>query len=217
METLRAGDGYLTQSTKWVHFGVGQAERIKQLRIRWPGESGWEEFDEIETNARYQVTQGMSNVRRLDSVGGRTPLAATEPRLPPTTDEARVVLTARVPFPITEYLGFDGKNKFLRDGLVGPVLLTFWASWCEPCLRELQDFSKHLEAFEEASVAIVPLCTDQLTEPTGASSATAQELLREIGRFSAGGVATADGVAQLTELQSWIFYKHRYAALTRWI
>ena len=34
---VTAGSGYLAQSSKWVHFGVGAADGSFRLTIRWPG------------------------------------------------------------------------------------------------------------------------------------------------------------------------------------
>ncbi|NIP94146.1 MAG: CRTAC1 family protein, partial [Akkermansiaceae bacterium] len=35
-KTVRAGDGFLAQSSRWLHFGLGQAESIEGLVIHWP-------------------------------------------------------------------------------------------------------------------------------------------------------------------------------------
>ena len=40
IRTLRAGEGYLSQSSKWVHFGLGSSREIDRLVIRWPGGQG---------------------------------------------------------------------------------------------------------------------------------------------------------------------------------
>ena len=48
VDTVRAGDGFLTQSTKWLHFGLGQDPMISRLRVRWPGNTEWEEFSSHE-------------------------------------------------------------------------------------------------------------------------------------------------------------------------
>ena len=37
IKTLHAGDGFLSQSTKWLHFGLGQESRIERIVVRWPG------------------------------------------------------------------------------------------------------------------------------------------------------------------------------------
>jgi thiol-disulfide isomerase/thioredoxin len=61
----------------------------------------------------------------------------------------------------------DGPGKFKkvsRADLVGKVvLIDFWATWCGPCLRELPDVQKLIEAYGKAGkeVVIVALSIDQ--------------------------------------------------------
>ena len=35
-QTLQAGDSFLAQSSKTLHFGLGEAEQIEQVRVVWP-------------------------------------------------------------------------------------------------------------------------------------------------------------------------------------
>ena len=35
-QTLKAGEGYLAQNSKWLHFGLGNATQINALRVTWP-------------------------------------------------------------------------------------------------------------------------------------------------------------------------------------
>ena len=37
LKQLAAGDGYLSQSSKWVHFGIPKGWSIDTLKIQWPG------------------------------------------------------------------------------------------------------------------------------------------------------------------------------------
>ncbi len=37
VKTVEAGHGFLTQSSKWLHFGLGDAQSIRRLTVRWPG------------------------------------------------------------------------------------------------------------------------------------------------------------------------------------
>ena len=57
IKTLRAGDGFLAQSSKWVHFGLGDTTRIDRLVVHWPGK-GAETFKGLEVDSRYKLVQG---------------------------------------------------------------------------------------------------------------------------------------------------------------
>ena len=37
MRTLKAGEGFLAQSSKWLHFGLGDAAAIETISVQWPG------------------------------------------------------------------------------------------------------------------------------------------------------------------------------------
>ncbi len=53
---LAAGRGFMSSSEVIAHFGVGDAEQIKQLKIRWP--SGSEQtFQNLDCNQRYVVVE----------------------------------------------------------------------------------------------------------------------------------------------------------------
>ena len=37
IRTLRAGDGYMAQSSKWIHVGLGNVSEIDRMLVHWPG------------------------------------------------------------------------------------------------------------------------------------------------------------------------------------
>ena len=57
IKTLRAGEGFLAQSSKWIHFGLGDTDAIKMVTVRWPG-GELEQFTGIAANHRYRLVQG---------------------------------------------------------------------------------------------------------------------------------------------------------------
>ena len=57
IRTLRAGEGFLSQSSKWVHFGIGRGREIERLSISWPG-GETEELAGLQVNTRYQIVKG---------------------------------------------------------------------------------------------------------------------------------------------------------------
>ena len=55
IRSVRAGDAFLSQSSGWLHFGLGPNASIEKLLVRWPG--GTEEsISGIESGERYLVT-----------------------------------------------------------------------------------------------------------------------------------------------------------------
>ena len=42
----------------------------------------------------------------------------------------------------------------------GPVLLSFWATWCKPCIEELSEFKKIYNEFREKGFKMFAISTD---------------------------------------------------------
>ena len=57
IQTLRAGQGFLSQSSKWIHFGLNKSLQNISIRINWPDKS-IENIKGIKPNNRYIIEQG---------------------------------------------------------------------------------------------------------------------------------------------------------------
>jgi hypothetical protein len=58
---LDGGNGYASESTRRIHFGIGSARKIDWLRIRWP--SGLVEQISVPINEVTTVQEGNGTVR----------------------------------------------------------------------------------------------------------------------------------------------------------
>lgn len=65
---VRAGSSYLSQSDLRVHFGLGEAERVDRLEIRWPG-GATDILNDIEANQILTIVEG-------SGLSDRRPLAS---------------------------------------------------------------------------------------------------------------------------------------------
>jgi hypothetical protein len=52
------GDGYGSQNTLRQHFGLGDAERIDELRVRWPRTRQVQVFRDVPVNRLVTVIEG---------------------------------------------------------------------------------------------------------------------------------------------------------------
>ena len=88
--TLRrsvTGASYLSQSSRTLHFGLGEAPRVQQLEVYWLGGER-QSFTSLEAGAVWQLTEGDPVPRRLSRPGGAEAQAA-EPG--PLDDRQRLV------------------------------------------------------------------------------------------------------------------------------
>ena len=179
VRTLRAGESFLSQSSKTVHFGLLSGEAIDGLTVHWPGNPDPEAFAIPETGHRYAVEQSTGSVTKLDSPAGRgSKLAPSKPKAAPSTEQLRIVLSHRRLAPNFSYVSFDGAlQKFENTGQTGPVLINLWASWCSPCVVELNEFSEAHEAIAAKKLRILALSTDPITEDGSKPDVTAAKAL----------------------------------------
>jgi hypothetical protein len=49
--------GYLSQSSRTVHFGLGERAKIDKVEVRWPGSTEWQTIDERGINTRHDVVE----------------------------------------------------------------------------------------------------------------------------------------------------------------
>ncbi|HJN09016.1 MAG TPA: ASPIC/UnbV domain-containing protein, partial [Pirellulaceae bacterium] len=102
IRTLRAGEGYLGQSSKWVHFGLGEARQIEKLVVRWPSGTV-EEFSLLKPGCRYKLVEGDTS-RQLS--GNRAINLNAKPCQSPSSAQARIVLSNRQPMPDLIYTDY---------------------------------------------------------------------------------------------------------------
>jgi tetratricopeptide (TPR) repeat protein len=97
LRTLRAGEGFVAQSSKWVHFGLGDASESIGIRVRWPGGQS-EDFRGLAPNRFYRLVEG-EGAEWWRPPAAAAELAASRLEAPPTGDVGRAVLAARPPLP----------------------------------------------------------------------------------------------------------------------
>jgi peroxiredoxin len=59
------------------------------------------------------------------------------------------------------YYDADGKSFALQDLKGKVVIVHFWAKWCPPCIIELPEMRKALDAIDNKDLVILPLSLDQ--------------------------------------------------------
>jgi tetratricopeptide (TPR) repeat protein len=163
LKTLRAGDGFLSQSSKWLVFGLGKATQIAKVVVRWPGGAA-EEFSGPRPDNHYLLVQGAGKAEAYVPPG-RPQLHAPQSIAPQYSGPIdQIVIGERVPFPAATYKSFDGDVLPLARHRGRPLLVTFWATWCRPCVVELRALNEQAAALQAAGVDVLALSVDGLAD-----------------------------------------------------
>jgi len=204
IQTLHAGQGYLTQASKWIHFGLGDATKIRRVVVRWPGGEA-EEFQGMRADQRYRLTQGRGVAEILNRSEKRgVKLRPSTLAAPRSSQQMRIWLAARPPMPSLPYTHFDGRTAAV-DVTRGPVLVNLWASWCAPCRKELREFSARSDDFKKRGISVVALSVDQLGDVTDGNVAEAHQFVQDL--TVASGIATGEVVEKLELLYAELFQR----------
>lgn len=190
IRTLRAGEGFLGQSGKRVHFGLGRSTEIARVTVRWPG-AGPEDFDGAQADGFYQLVQGQGSAQpwtppRRDLV--LQPDQATTVRTP---GQARIFLTSRLPLPRVTYRTFDGAELSPEHPYGSPLLINLWASWCQPCISELAELGHAKDRLDASGLQVLALSVDGLGTDEAASPTKAAALMERLALPFDSGLASA--------------------------
>ena len=123
IKTLRAGEGFLSQSGKWLHFGLGSNSSIDRVVVRWPGSNNHETFTGIAVDGRYRIVQG-EGLAVAEKQRSELRLAVAEAKRAKSTEVSRTVLTQRLPVKNLTYDDFDGRTHKLVPLDSSPWLIT---------------------------------------------------------------------------------------------
>ena len=187
VRSLRAGEGFLAQSSKWLHFGLLKDDAITKAEVRWPGERRYQLIEGLQANRFHTIRRG--------EVVAKEWLPPTKPALPeadpiePASQRARIVMASRLPLPATQYIALDGNARALPVGQ-RPLLVNLWASWCQPCLVELHNWQEHKEAMDSLGLQVLLLSVDALEDPESDRLAQVKRFLEKEGLSFEAGLVT---------------------------
>ena len=168
IKTRRAGHGHLSQSSPWVHFGLGRDGPARHVIVRWPGGQP-ETFDLPPGAARIRLVQGRGRAEPMaDPAPAPAALASSTVHAPDESDAGRIVLLRPAPVPDLTVVDLDGRPVSLvpvASTPQKPLLVNLWATWCAPCIREMSEWTAHRDRLAEAGLDIVSVSVDDAADP----------------------------------------------------
>jgi tetratricopeptide (TPR) repeat protein len=144
-KSLQAGSGFLSQHTKDVFFGLGDASGPVRATIRWP--SGLVQvFSDLPAGHRILVQEGSAEFRteqfRRRAITNDRLLLQTSPPPEPLPTSFGTWLLAPVTAPDFSLPDLSGTAQSLSGFRGRHVLLNFWATSAAPCETELGIFNR---------------------------------------------------------------------------
>ncbi|MDB4537255.1 ASPIC/UnbV domain-containing protein, partial [Akkermansiaceae bacterium] len=189
IKTLKAGEGFLGQSSKWLHFGLGKNPALDRVIVRWPGGAA-EEFTDITADGHFLLQEGLGKASPVE----RAPISLPEnPKVAPLSSHqnaSRIVTPTRAGLPPLRYANSEGKSVEISLGNGRPTLVNLWASWCAPCSHELAEWHARQIELKAAGVHVVAISVDQLESKDDSSADAALRTIREIAPSLEFGFAT---------------------------
>lgn len=206
LKTVRAGDGFLSQSSRWLHFGLGQDQEIERVEIRWPS-GGVQTLGSIKPDQRYLIIEGESEAKALP------PRAATSLKpqplvAQPLSNAARVPLYTLAPLPAAQVVGLDGAKLAVPSrGSTRPSLLMLWTSWCPNCAAELKEFTQEADDLRKAGIDVLAINLDIVDKAQGSEKA-AREALRKLNFPFPAAFGSQDLIDQWEVFQRTLIHTH---------
>ena len=207
IQTLYAGHGFLSQSSKWLHFGLGKERHIDRVMVRWPG-GDVETFRGLEADRHYLIVQGSGQPVPWSRPGGPAELTPATLLAGETSAVSRVALAAPLALPNLEYQDFSKQTVNLNEQIRGATLLNFWASWCRPCLVDLRELTEHESELRDAGLTVLALNVDGLGDTSNIGEPIdLKEVLDELHFPFDGGLAVAEMLDKLQVLHDFLFHR----------
>ncbi|MGC6466510.1 MAG: tetratricopeptide repeat protein [Akkermansiaceae bacterium] len=160
---LRAGEGFLGQSSKWIHFGLGNSTEIDSLEVDWPGGER-EVFTGLKAGSWFHLTQGNGKATLRTPPDRTINLPEKELPLPQPTARAAVRLCAPMPVPELYSIGASKKPELIKPNPNRFLLVTLWASWCPACDSSFSQLSDKSTDLSKSGIDTLALSVNGLGE-----------------------------------------------------
>jgi len=158
---LQGGSGFLSQHSKELFFGVGQAAGAVRASIRWP--SGIRQtLENLPVNHRIEVKEQTPGFQAKPFGSPASAyLRSAEPlRSQRSPESVATWLIEPVPAPDFRLPDLTGKNQQLSAFRGKSLLLQFWANGAPPSVSQLQHLQERAGILEQNGVPVICVNVD---------------------------------------------------------
>ena len=202
IRTLHGGEGFLSQSSNWIHFGIGSQGTIDKLVVKWP-DGAEQVFSGISPGQFYKLKQDRATPLPFTPPADRITIEVAAQVPQPVIETTRTIVAPGLPIPDITVTAASGTDQPLTLSNTRPTLINLWSSTCAACLHELAEWSKDADQLAAAGLDIAILNTDHLSGEDR-SAKSLETLARASSSFTKQSI-TASGVQSLDDLQRAVF------------
>jgi tetratricopeptide (TPR) repeat protein len=172
---VQAGSGFLSQHTKELFFGLGDAQSGVHAAIHWP--SGLTQtFEQLPVNSRIEFHEGSENFRAKPFAPLSLPLSAdafsATQTLPAVTETWLIQPIAPPDFSLQDV---SGKTWTMQSLQGSPALLQFWTTASSECISLIRLLSQRHSTLTKNGLRVFGINTDDPVEPTKVRDFAKQE------------------------------------------
>lgn len=201
---LQAGSGFLSQHTKEVFFGLGEAPGPVEATVRWP--SGLvQRFSGLPPGHAVSLEEDTAMFHVKPFASSSPPaVSSPPPEAAPLPAQAETWLLAPVVAPEFSLPDLSGKARALASFLGRPLLLNFWSTLSPACGEELAGFERRYAQWASRGLELAAV---NLNPPGDAAAVRAFVRARKLS-FSVL-LASEDVAAIYNLLFRYLFDRHR--------
>ena len=159
IQTLRAGQGFLSQSSKWIQFALNETIESINIKISWPNGTV-SKIEDVLPNKKYIIRQESSTAEEIKLESKKSNLVNSPGLKTPPSQVARIPAITLFKGPTINLRknGIEKQNNKNKSH----QLINLWATWCAPCLQEMAHFRDHKKTLIDNEVELIAVNVDEL-------------------------------------------------------
>ena len=159
IQTLRAGQGFLSQSSKWIQFALNETIKSIDIKISWP-DGTVSKIQDVLPNKKYIIRQENSSAEEVKLESKKNNLVNSPALKNPPSQVARVPAITLFKGPTINLRKNGIANQ--KNNKKSHQLINLWATWCAPCLQEMAHFRDHKKTLIDNEVELIAVNVDEL-------------------------------------------------------